>query len=115
MKILIVTGGYLPAQKYGGPVTSLVNFVSQLGDEYEIEIVTRNHDLHEKKPFDGVLPGFNTVGKAKVLYLPDSELGFQSFNRIIAERKPDCLYLSSIFDMLLIFLCCESQKRKIFR
>ena len=42
MKILAVTGGYLPAQKYGGPVTSLVNFVSQLGDEYEIEYLKEN-------------------------------------------------------------------------
>lgn len=98
MKILVFSGGYLPAQNYGGPVVSLANFVELLGDEYEIDIVCKNHDLHDQTPFPGLQPGFHPVGKAQVCYLPDAALNRKNFSRILAERKPDFLYLSSIFD-----------------
>ena len=101
MKILVVSGGYLPAQKYGGPVVSLLNFTEHLGDIYSIDILCKNHDLHDQTPFQGVSEGFQPVGKAQVCYLPDEDLNKRTFEKIIAERKPDCLYLSSIFDAKL--------------
>lgn len=97
MRLLVVNGAYLPAQKYGGPVVSLVNFVENLGDDYDIDIVCKNHDLHENQPFQNIREGFQPVGKARVCYLPDAELNKKTFRRILEERKPDCLYLSSIF------------------
>lgn len=101
MKILVVSGGYLPAQKYGGPVVSLLNFTEHLGDCYSIDILCKNHDLHDKTPFEGTHEGFQPVGKAQVCYLPDEILTKKTFIKIIRERKPDCLYLSSIFDAKL--------------
>ncbi|MDR0890367.1 MAG: glycosyltransferase [Oscillospiraceae bacterium] len=98
MKILVFNGAYLPAQNYGGPVTGLANFVAQLGDRLEIAIVCRNHDLHQQTPFPGIREGFQTLGKAQVCYLPDSRMNRAEFARILQEQKPDCLYLSSVFD-----------------
>ena len=98
MKLLIVSGGYLPAQNYGGPVVSLMNFTEHLGDDYIIDILCRNHDLHSQTPFEGIREGFQPVGKAQVCYLPDSEMKYSTFRKILEERQPDCLYLSSIFD-----------------
>ena len=103
MKIMIVTGGYLPARKYGGPVASLVNFVEQLGEFYDIDIVSTNHDLGDTTPFPNIKPGFNPLGKAQVLYISDKEKNYLFFKSLIKERKPDCLYLSSIFDFKLNF------------
>lgn len=101
MKIMIFSGGYLPAKKYGGPVASLVNFVEALGDVYDIDIVCLNHDLHDTTPFPDIKPGFNAVGKAHVLYIANEDRNTDNFRKIIEERKPDCLYLSSIFDYKL--------------
>ena len=101
MKILVVSGGYLPAQKYGGPVVSLLNFTENLGDCYSIDILCRNHDLHDQTPFEGIHRGFQQVGKAQVCYLPDESLNGKTFAEVIRERKPDFLYLSSIFDAKL--------------
>ena len=97
MKILVFYSGYLPGKKYGGPVTSLYNFTELLGNENEIYIVCLNHDLGETIVYSNICDGWNTVGKAKVLYLPDSSYKKTSFSSIIKELEPDCIYVSSIF------------------
>lgn len=101
MKIMVFANGHEPAQKYGGPITSLSNFVYNLGDSYDIDIVCSDHDLGDPTPLPGIKPGFNAVGKAQVLYISDKERTFKNFDAIIKERKPDCLYLSSIFSARL--------------
>ncbi|MBR6524035.1 MAG: glycosyltransferase [Clostridia bacterium] len=101
MKIMVFANGHEPAQKYGGPITSLSNFVYNLGDSYDIDIVCSDHDLGDPTPLPGIKPGFNQVGKAQVMYISDSERTFKNFDTIIKMRKPDCLYLSSIFSARL--------------
>lgn len=114
MKILVVTGGYLPAQRYGGPVASLVNFTENLGDDYSIDILCRNHDLHDPTPFPNLPEGFHSVGKAQVCYLPDHLLNKATYERVLEEGRPDCLYLSSIFDAgLNVPLLRLARKRKL--
>lgn len=101
MKIMVFANGHEPAQKYGGPITSLSNFVYNLGDSYDIDIICSDHDWGDSVPLPGIKPGFNPVGKAQVLYIPDKQRTFRNFDAIIKERKPDCLYLSSIFSAKL--------------
>lgn len=103
MKVMIFTGGYFPSQKRGGPVTSLYNFSENLGDSFDIDVVCSNHELHEKTPMPGLKPGFNPVGKAQVLYIPDSKRRIKYFRALIARRNPDCLYMSSIFSFAMNF------------
>ena len=101
MKIMVFANGHEPAQKYGGPITSLSNFVYNLGDSFDIDIVCSDHDLGDSTPLPGIKPGFNPVGKAQVMYISDKERTFKNFDAIIKMRKPDCLYLSSIFSARL--------------
>lgn len=101
MKIFVFTSGYFPSQKRGGPVTSLYNFSENLGDSLDIDVVCSNHDFKEKQPMPGIKPGFNPVGKANVLYIPDNLRTIPYFRSLISERKPDCLYMSSIFNFRL--------------
>lgn len=97
MRVTIFLGGYLPAKKYGGPVTSIANLVENLGKEVDIRIISNNHDLDERKVLDGILPGWNQIGNAKVLYIYDNEFTKKRFREILVECKPDVIYLSSIF------------------
>ena len=94
---MIFLGGYLPACGYGGPVTSVSNLVTQLGQDYDFRIVCSDHDFGKTEPLPGIAPGWNSVGSAKVLYLPEAELNRTKFREILGEERPDLMYLSSIF------------------
>lgn len=95
-KIMVFIGGYLPGEKYGGPVTSISNFVELMGDDYEIRIVCSNHDFKETTPYPNIKSGWNRVGKAEVLYLKDEEQNYKTYLNILREAKPDLIYGSGI-------------------
>ena len=97
MRIAIFYSGYLPGEKYGGPVTSIYNFTELLGDDNEIYIICTNHDLKETTPYSEISPGWNTVGKAQVVYLPDEDYRKEKFSEILDEVQPEIIYASSIF------------------
>ena len=114
MKMMIFIGGYLPGEKFGGPVTSIYNFTELFGDVYEIYIVCKNHDLKEKVPYTTICDGWNAVGKAKVRYLADKDFGFKQFNLLIDEISPDLIYSSSIMSATMnIPLILLARKRGI--
>ena len=93
MTVLSFYSGYLPGEKYGGPVSSLYNFAELLGGDTDVYIVCSNHDLDEKTPYPDISAGWNQVGKAKVKYISDDEMVFFVYNRIIGEVKPDIIYM----------------------
>lgn len=95
--VVVFIGGYLPAKKYGGPVTSIANLVANLGDCYDVKIVSNDHDLNETRRLDGIQDGWNRIGKADVLYIPESAYSQKHFEEILKETKAKAIYLSSIF------------------
>ena len=101
--ILVITGGYFPGVDFGGIATSRFNFSQALGDDYDIAIVTRNHDYKNQTPYSDVCDGWNEYGKGRVLYLPDKEFCEESFLKIIEETKPMILYLSGTITSYFYF------------
>ena len=101
--ILVITGGYFPGVDFGGIATSRFNFSQALGDEYDIAIVTRNHDYKTTVPYEGIQEGWNEYGKARVLYLSDEEFCEKSFLRIIDETNPIVMYLSGTITSYFYF------------
>lgn len=112
MKIAIFYSGYLPGEKYGGPVTSIFNFTELFGGENELFIICTNHDLNVTTPYPGIKSGWNEVGKAKVVYLSDREYGKKSFSKLLEEIKPDLIYASSIFSVSQTYPLFELSKKK---
>lgn len=101
-RILVTIGGYLPGKNYGGPVTSISNFVELLKDEYKIYIVTSDHDLHSNEKYQGVSEDWNTVEYAKVKYLSEKDLSNVSILKsIIKEIQPDVIYHNGLYDRRL--------------
>lgn len=101
--ILVVTGGYFPGVNFGGIATSRYNFSEAFGDDYDIAIVTRNHDYKNTEPYEGLHPGWNPYGKARVLYLSDADFCYREFSRIIAQEKPMLVYASGTITTYFYF------------
>lgn len=95
--IAIFIGGYLPAKNYGGPVTSIANIAENLGKEYNIKIISNNHEFNESKKLSGIHDGWNKIGNAHVIYLYDREYTKKNFVNLLKECDADVLYISSIF------------------
>lgn len=92
--ILVVTGGYFPGKEYGGVATSRANFAQAMGDEFDIAIVTRDHDYKTAGRYAGIKEGWNQLGKARVWYCSDEEFNQQTFEKLIKETSPILLYAS---------------------
>ena len=112
MRIAIFYSGYLPGEKYGGPVTSIYNYTELLGNDNEIFIICTNHDFKETTPYVGLSPGWNKVGKSLVIYLSDAEYGKQKFSEILDKIKPDLIYASSIFSATQTYPLFKLSKEK---
>lgn len=112
MKILIVTGGFFPGVKCGGPPVSINNFCS-LMEEHDCYIVAKNHDMGETEPYTGISEGWNDRGNCKVKYLSDAEYSRSSFATVMDEIDPDMLYLQSLFHGCTIPCLSLAKKREI--
>ncbi|WP_031553345.1 glycosyltransferase family 4 protein [Oribacterium sp. FC2011] len=113
MKILLFYMGYIPGQRYGGPVTSMYHFSEMFGEEIDVKIVCKDHDFLKKNRYEDIDDGWNSVGKAKVLYLDDSRFNKKEFELIIDTEMPDVIYSSSIFlaELTLPLLTIAKKKR----
>lgn len=96
--ILIIAYGFFPAKQYGGPPVSVRGFSEQLSDEYDIRIVTRNHDLRNSSRLDGIAEGWNRFKEGyQVLYLSDRDFSLAKCMTIVDEVKPSLIYFQSFF------------------
>ncbi|EGP4756694.1 glycosyltransferase family 4 protein [Enterococcus lactis] len=97
-KILIFNGWYLPSKRCGGPVTSIRNTVEACSDEFQFYIVALNHDFGDNIEFPNIQKGWNQVGKAKVLYVPDKYFDFNMnhLEKLFTDLKPDLVWFSGI-------------------
>lgn len=110
MRVVVFLSGYLPAQDYGGPVRSFANLAERLGDRIEIFIVAGEHEFRKTERLPGLREGWNEVGKAKVLYLPDAAFTKARFSAVLSEIRPDLVYLSSIFSYHLTYSALRAAK-----
>ena len=96
--ILCFVSYYLPGFRSGGPVRTIANFVDHLGDEFDIRIVTRDHDALVAEPYPNVvIDAWNTVGKAQVFYASDKMVNLRGIATLLSETSHDVLYLNSFF------------------
>lgn len=103
--ILCFVAYYLPGYRSGGPVRTLTNLVDQLGNEFDIRIVTRDRDSLDTEPYSNIIvDAWNTVGKAQVFYASNSTFNLRGVVRLLRETPHDVLYLNSFFSVSCTFL-----------
>ena len=97
--ILIFSGIYLPGVNGGGPIRTISNLVSTLGDDFDFHIITSDRDLGSKLAYSEILINeWNLVGKAKVYYTKPNISLFQ-LAKIINGINFQVLYLNSYFNL----------------
>ena len=97
--ILVFVRHYLPGFRSGGPVRSVSNIVKALESEYDFRIVCLNRDHGETESFADIDSSrWTKLGEAHVYYAKDQEMDFVLCRRLIAELKPDMIYLNSLLD-----------------
>lgn len=99
--IFIYIYGYLPGIKYGGPVTSIYNFTEYFGDVYDIYIICSNHDHGDNAIYNNIKQGWNTVEKAKVMYLSEKMYSSKLFFDLMKDKKVQLVYLTGVFSFRL--------------
>lgn len=101
MKVLIITNGFFPGKKYGGPPVSVNNLCSLL-NEHEFYIITKNHDLGETEKYINIRDDWNVENNRRILYLSDKDFNKNRMEQEIKKIKPDILYLQSLFQSCTI-------------
>jgi len=109
--LLIFYDYFYPAYKAGGPIQSLTNLVLALKDEYNISVITSNHDLNEVTSLTGIetndwskiqLPGSGSF--INIWYAGTAEPTTATIKKIIRQTSPSAVYLNGMFSYRFVLL-----------
>lgn len=103
-KVLIFCDYYLPGFKSGGTLRTIVNMVERLQKYYNFKIITRDHDgPDDLGQYENVkINEWNELSNADVYYLSRDSINLKNIRRLVADTKPDCIYVNSCFSTLTI-------------
>lgn len=103
--VLVVVGNYLPGFKAGGIVRAVVNTIDHLSDEIDFKVITRDRDLGDTTPYDGIrMNAWQPMGGALVYYLSADAESAASLTRLVNSTPHDAIWLNSFFDPLTVRL-----------
>ncbi|WP_080642478.1 glycosyltransferase [Variovorax paradoxus] len=101
ISVLLLTAGYAPGYRYGGPIRTLVNMVESLGEEINFRVICNDRDLGESAPYEGVLNRLWTkVGRADVCYLDRSVSGMWWYAKFLISSRASVIHINSFFSFL---------------
>ncbi len=101
--VLTITGSYLPGFKAGGPIRTLTNLITHLGEELDFRILTADRDLDDVRPYPDIRPNVWTQRTHEhVCYLSPDQRKFLAFRHHLTQESYDILYLNSFFSKLTV-------------
>lgn len=113
-KLLIMASLFWPQKNSGGPPISILNLVRSIKDSFDIYIVSKNHEINDDKPLEGIAPGWNQFDFGKAIYLSREEHTLKRVRSFIEEVNPDVIYQNSFFsydDLLPVLLYKKAHKK----
>lgn len=93
--ILTFIGFYLPGYKSGGPVRTISNLLNTLSKDYSFKIITRDKDIFDNLPYEGIKADEWTKNSNCSIYYSGFKVGLR---KIIKSTEFDLYYLNSLFD-----------------
>lgn len=112
-KLLIMASLFWPQKNSGGPPVSIMNLVRSIKDSFDIYIISKNHEINDDKPLEGILPGWNKFDFGKVFYTSKGEHTFKTITRLIEDIDPCVIYQNSFFsadDLLPVLIYKKKHK-----
>lgn len=105
-KILVFIDWFFPGYKAGGPIQSIRNLISALGDSFEIFVLTSDRDLGDNAPYSNVKTNeWNAYGQgASVFYTPKNQVTAALIKMLVAQLQPDFIYLNSMYSFRFTIL-----------
>lgn len=106
-RLLVMASLFYPQKNGGGPIISIKNVVDQLKNDYEITVISKNHEINQKMPLAGIKNGWNDMDFGKAYYFPYGQHRIISVLSIIKKINPDIIYQNSFFsfdDVIPVFL-----------
>ncbi len=95
-RVLIFCDYFIPGFKGGGPVTTLRNMLTRLGDRIDFHVVTRDRDLGDGQPYADIKTNtWVPVSGGETLYLEESSATIGTFMGLITKIAPHTVYLNS--------------------
>jgi len=96
-KLLIMASLFWPQKNSGGPPISIMNLVRSLQGQFDIYIISKNHEIGDDKPLPGIRDGWNEFPFGKAYYVPCGEHSYAKITTLIDEVCPDVIYQNSFF------------------
>lgn len=90
---------FWPQKKSGGPPISIMNLVQSVKDKFDIYIISKNHEINDDKPLEGIFPGWNKFEFGKAFYTSKDEHTFKIITGLIENVEPDVIYQNSFFSI----------------
>jgi glycosyltransferase involved in cell wall biosynthesis len=98
MRLMALVDYYLPGFKGGGPVRSVSRLIERLAGDAACFVVTRDRDLGDTQPYAGIARAtWLPLGRARVFYADRRHTTGQGLRAIVADVRPDVIYLNSYF------------------
>lgn len=114
-KLLIMASLFWPQKNSGGPPISIMNLVQSIKDNFDIYIISKNHEINDYKALEGIHPGWNQFDFGKAFYTSKGEHTFKIITRLIQDVEPDVIYQNSFFsiDDLFPVLAYKKKNRNV--
>lgn len=106
---------FWPQKNSGGPPISIMNLVQSIKDQFDIYIISKNHEINDDKPLEGIVFGWNQFEFGKAYYTKKDEHTFKNITRLIEDVEPDVIYQNSFFsiDDLLPVLVYKKKHKNV--
>ena len=118
VRVVTLIDFYVPGFRAGGPVKSIVNLISMLGDEFKFEVLTSDRDLGMDEPYKDILTNSpRKVGRGVVFYCSRSLSGLFFVIRRLSVKDSKIFYFNSFFSSRFsifpfLFLSTRSSPRR---
>lgn len=100
MKILLLTGYYLPGFKGGGPIRTIANILDKLGNEIQFSLVTADRDLGDASAYPSISPGgWQQVDRAQIYYASPGIGWLWRLWKVIRAFRGEAMHLNSFFSL----------------
>lgn len=107
---------FLPGYKSGGPLSSIVNMINNLSNDFDFKVLTMDRDMGEDLPYPNIEPE-KWIEKENycVLYVPSNSKTVRNLIKHINRTEGDIVYLNGLFDPIFTISILAARKLGILK